>query len=177
MQLLVLCVTALLFGTVTAAPGQQHKSLLELLKKDARELAELVEYHENSLKNEAENDDNLAGVEQTGEVEETKRQVGTSYPINSCTQGNNGMIPLCQECFFLRRLPPEYSPSFLNERKCQAQKCLNNFGVCEQQYMTVQVLRNTGTYSQPRYEQYNIQVASGCKCTLSQNGPLYQLIP
>ncbi|XP_019613908.1 PREDICTED: uncharacterized protein T16H12.9-like [Branchiostoma belcheri] len=177
MQLLVLCVTALLFGTVTAAPGQQHKSLLELLKKDARELAELVEYHENSLKNEAENDENLAGVEQTGEVEETKRQIGNSYPLNSCTEGTNGMVPLCQECFFIRQLPPEYFPSMLNERKCQAQKCLNNFGVCDQQYMTVKVLRNTGNDYQPRWEQHNIQVPSGCKCTLSQNGPLHPFIP
>ncbi|CAH1249694.1 Hypp8665 [Branchiostoma lanceolatum] len=173
----VLSVTALLFATIGAAPGQQQKSLLELLKKDARELTELVKYHENAVKEKAENDEDLAMVEPSGKVEESKRQLGTSYPLNQCTEGTNGNIPLCRECFFVRQLPQGYSPPMVNERKCQAQNCLQNYGRCEQQYLTVGVLQNVGTDYQPQWRNGNLQIASGCKCTLNQNGPLGRMIP
>ncbi|XP_066305302.1 uncharacterized protein T16H12.9-like [Branchiostoma lanceolatum] len=177
MKLLVLSVTALLFATIGAAPGQQQKSLLELLKKDARELTELVKYHENAVKNEEENEENLAMVEPSGKVVESKRQLGTSYPLNQCSQPTNGFMPLCTECYFLRRLPNNYSPAMINEKKCQAQTCVRGFGHCEQQYLTVTILQNVGTWQQEQWQKVNLQVASGCRCSVSQNGPLHDWLP
>ncbi|KAI8493152.1 hypothetical protein Bbelb_291560 [Branchiostoma belcheri] len=173
MQLLVLCVTALLFGTVTAAPGQQHQSFLDLLKKDAKELAELVDYQENSLKNEAENGENLAGVEQPGEVAETKRQSQPGRLVNHrmCAGGKNNYdywSPkwLCRECSTRRELPEDYAPGEWVERTCEGHTCLDGYGQCEEQVSTIKIMRNVGTYAQQNWREYTYVIPSGCKCTI-----------
>ncbi|XP_066305303.1 uncharacterized protein T16H12.9-like [Branchiostoma lanceolatum] len=165
MQLLVLCATALLFATIGAAPGQQQKSFLELLKKDARELTELVNHHDNAVKNEVDNDKDLAMVEPSGRVEESKRQaIGTSYPINRCSEpGPDHFITLCTECDFWRYLPG-YIPDHMWEVKCQGQSCLNGFGRCEQQYVTVTIMRHSG-----QQQPVQIKIASGCQCKIHKD--------
>ncbi|XP_066275499.1 prothoracicotropic hormone-like [Branchiostoma lanceolatum] len=177
MGLLVLCVTALLFGVIhgegmnpeaQVAPKNQPiaKSLLELLKKDARELAEIVKYHDNELNADGDKTDQSGGPG----VEEIKRDIGTSTPTGICTETTGGGVtPLCKECYYYRRLPDGYFPKYLNERKCQAERCLNGNGVCLQQHTKANVQQNGRTYT--------LDLASGCKCGIRQGDAMDSYIP
>eukprot|EP00058_Branchiostoma_floridae_P026684 XP_002612175.1 hypothetical protein BRAFLDRAFT_88917 [Branchiostoma floridae] len=160
---MVLCVTALLFGAIQGegSDSLQPKSLLELLKKDARDLAELVKYHDTKLDAEEQNGEQPEGVV------ENKRELGVSRPLGKCEKTlDRGLYgALCPDCWYWRELPAGYSPRYLNERKCMGQECLKGHGTCVQQYTNAGVTKDG--------QEISVQLASGCKCGMRPDSVLF----
>jgi hypothetical protein len=93
-------------------------------------------------------------------------------------EDNSGYVALCTLCWSLRTLSPKYFPRYVNELSCDQSDndCLSGYGKCRERYRSIDVLYNSGTDAQPKWQQYSINSPVACECQVASGSALHNFV-
>lgn len=101
-----------------------------------------------------------------------------SYSRGDPVGDDSGYVGLCNLCWSLRTLSPKYFPRYINELSChQSDKgCLRGLGKCRERFRSIDVLYNSGTDSNPKWQQYSINSPISCECQVIAGSTLHGIV-